>query len=122
MRRAVALSIIVAVLASYRVVSAQSLQPRYLQAFAGNAIVSLNWSQPEAEVMGYWVYRALPNQAFQRLTHNPLDKPFYEDTAVVNGRVYWYTVSAIDADGHEGPRAEPVVAIPSERPGSASRY
>jgi hypothetical protein len=35
---------------------------------------------------------------------------------------YWYTVSVIDADGIEGPQAEPFAATPSLRPGPRSRY
>ncbi len=122
MKRAVFVGAVIGILIGHWVAFGESLRPRYLQAFPGNGNVYIRWSQPAAEVMGYWVYRALPNRSFQRLTLNPVDTAVYEDTDVVNGMVYWYTVSVIHADGNEGPSAEPVVAIPSAQPGYGNRY
>lgn len=101
---------------------AKNIQPKGLKAVAGDGVVYLSWSKPEKEVIGYWVYRALPDGDYQRINSNTLTETFYEDTGVVNGQFYWYTVTAVDTEGNESSQSEDVGATPNFRSSPLSGY
>ena len=101
---------------------AEDTQPKGLKAVAGDRVVYLHWSSPQRGADGYWVYRALPDGDYERLTLHPLQKPFYEDRDVVNGQFYWYTLTAIDLKGNEGAPSKEIWAKPTPHHGSLIGY
>jgi fibronectin type 3 domain-containing protein len=67
--------------------------------------VTLTWEAPPAtpgvSVVGYNVYRSTTSgMQFVRLASR-VPRPLYEDRLVVNGRTYFYVVTALDKTGHE---------------------
>jgi peptidoglycan/xylan/chitin deacetylase (PgdA/CDA1 family) len=80
-----------------------------------NALVSLAWSAPDNDgsaITGYRVYKGASSgneTLYQTLGGNATG---YNDTGVVNGQMYFYQVSAVNAIG-EGPRSNEVVAMPN---------
>ncbi len=70
--------------------------------------VDLSWdSNPEADVAGYFVYRAPldahgnPSESLHRLNASALPAPAYRDLAVRPGESFEYTVTAVDRLGNE---------------------
>ena len=75
--------------------------------------VELSWdSNPDAQTVGYRVYRAAAGGDFSKVGDTgPV--PTYSDRAVEHGKTYRYSVAAVDKDGREGPRSGVVeVAFP----------
>ena len=87
--------------------------PTGLLAVPGPNTVELSWdSNPDAQTTGYRVYRAAPGADFVKIGEVAA-VPTYSDQAIEHGKTYRYAVSAIDKDGHEGPRCTPItVAFP----------
>jgi hypothetical protein len=86
------------------------------------AAVSLSWQAPVdcqgGAVAGYNVYRRSgAGQAFSRLNASLLAEPAYVDDTVPAGASYDYAVSAVDADGLEGVRSEPVAVTIADSDG-----
>jgi len=82
--------------------------PSSLSATAGVSTIELSWTpDTEADLMGYYVYRALGDAPLVRLG-GLLDTPAYTDRAVESGKEYRYAVSAIDQSGNESPQSSPV--------------
>lgn len=84
--------------------------PSGLAATEENAAVSLTWNAV-AGAAGYRVYRSPVTGGGYVLVGQAV-APEYTDTEVVNGRAYYYVVTAVDAAGNEGPysnqrRAQP---------------
>ena len=92
--------------------------PRNVQANAGNALVTLTWQVPAtiggSAITGYTVYRGTASGALTRLTSLG-DILSYTDTAVTNGRTYYYQVSSSNGLG-EGPRSTEVSVTPRAPP------
>ena len=82
--------------------------PAGLRAVAGAASIELSWDTPEGIApAGYRVYRAAGDGQFAKIGEAGA-APAYSDRAVEAGKVYRYTVCAIDATGREGARSAPV--------------
>ncbi len=69
--------------------------------------IDLSW-QPDAEadLAGYVVYRRETAGAWSRISPaQPLTGPGYHDASVQPGHTYFYSVSAMDEEGHESARS-----------------
>lgn len=75
--------------------------------------IELSWDgNTDPQTTGYRVYRAEGAGAFARIAEVGAI-PTYSDHAVQHGMTYRYAIAAIDKDGREGPRSQPVeVALP----------
>jgi hypothetical protein len=85
------------------------------------AHIELSWSiSPETDLAGYNVYRNEQASApVPRLNVSTLLVPSYRDMTVTPGRIYNYTVTAVDRAGNESPASEPVtVGITAAEKGS----
>ncbi len=110
------------ILTGYTLSFADDIQPKGLKAVAGNNVVYLSWFKPDKKVQGYWVYRAIQDGEYQKINTILLKKNFYKDTAVVNGQLYWYTVTAVDVEENENAQSENISVTPYIRKGSISGY
>jgi fibronectin type 3 domain-containing protein len=77
--------------------------------------VLLKWSPPPSEpdstVVGYNIYRSLPDGSFGFLAH--VSAPTYVDTKVIRGTTYYYYIKTVDASSHESPPSNDIsVKIP----------
>jgi hypothetical protein len=72
--------------------------------------LDLSWSSSTAtDVAGYNVYRSEePSRTGARLNSELLLTPAFRDMNAVLGRVYSYTVTAVDRSGNESPASAPV--------------
>jgi fibronectin type 3 domain-containing protein len=74
--------------------------------------IELNWRRnPEADLLGYYVYRRKQGEKeFRRLIETPLTKETYLDPHVELGQDYEYAVTAVDNSvrGNESPLSEEV--------------
>jgi len=75
---------------------------------SANGTISLFWpSSPEADVVGYNIYRSLssdaPDNQWTKLNDEPSTKVTYRDELVVIDRTYFYKVTAIDRFNNESP-------------------
>lgn len=75
--------------------------------------IELSWDgNTDAQTTGYRIYRAEGGGALAKIGEVSAI-PTYSDHDVEHGRTYRYVVAAVDKDGHEGPRSEPVdVTLP----------
>ncbi|KPJ59728.1 MAG: hypothetical protein AMJ46_10285 [Latescibacteria bacterium DG_63] len=80
--------------------------------------ISLTWiPSPDADVVGYHVYRSITGNDFEAITDSPLGEAYYLDTQVLAGVTYYYRVTAIDDSDNESPISEAVSATaPSVAP------
>ncbi|HKL20952.1 MAG TPA: hypothetical protein VJ904_04055, partial [Tichowtungia sp.] len=84
-----------------------------LATIAGNGAVSLNWNEnAEADLAGYSVYRSTTQGSYGAALTNGLNSSSFMDLTVVNGTVYYYTVTASDINGNESPQSAEVSATP----------
>jgi hypothetical protein len=76
------------------------------------AHIELSWAiSPETDLSGYNIYRSEQGSTpVPRLNQSTLLAPSYRDMTVIPGRLYTYTVTAIDRAGNESPASEPVTA------------
>jgi glycosidase len=86
--------------------------PTGLAATAGDGQVELAWvGVPDAA--GFNVYRSpVIGGGYVRLNDAPLAGTTYTDDGVVNGRLYYYVVTAVDGAGNESARSNEVEALP----------
>jgi fibronectin type 3 domain-containing protein len=86
--------------------------PLNLTASTGDGYVYLSWSEPGSDggspIIEYYIYR---DDVPGLLATVPASQEWYNDTNVMNGEVYIYNVSAVNAVG-EGPNAT-VSAMPA---------
>lgn len=77
--------------------------PVALTATAGNATVSLDWSDSnDNDVAGYHVYRSTTSGGgYSRLTDSLLTDSSYEDVNVPHDTNYYYVTTAVDANSNE---------------------
>jgi hypothetical protein len=92
-------------------------QPRGLVSVVAGPTVRLAWEAvPDADVMGYVVYRTLtPGRGYEKLTPSPQAPTTYVDTGVRPGQTYYYVVTAVDRSHRANesvPSAEAAARIP----------
>lgn len=83
----------------------------YVPAAPGSpAAVELSWAiSPEADLAGYYVYRAGEGQENpQRVTPSLLLTPAFRDISLTPGATYRYQVTAVDRSGNESQPSKPV--------------
>jgi hypothetical protein len=70
--------------------------------------IDLVWAPvTAADLAGYNVYRSKRNDAYEKVNEALVKSPSYRDSAVVSGKTYAYTVSAVDVRGNESQRSDP---------------
>ena len=86
--------------------------PAGLTATAGDGYVELAWDGVPGTA-GYYVYRSpVTGGGYTRLNDAPLTDTAYTDDTVVNGRLYYYVVTAVDDAGNESAPSNEVEALP----------
>jgi fibronectin type 3 domain-containing protein len=85
--------------------------PEGLSARVSDGSVSLEW-RAVAGVSAYRIYRA-SLQSLDPVRIAETADTFYTDTDLINGRIYYYSVSSVTADNLEGSRSEVIAAVPS---------
>ncbi len=95
--------------------------PVGLTAAGGDGSVDLTWdANPEADVIGYHVYRSESTPV--STTGEPLNgatpvaDASFVDTTVANGTTYHYVVTAVDMEDHESPASAEATATPAVIP------
>ena len=70
--------------------------------------IELIWNvSPEADLLGYNVYRQEDSSTASKLNPEPLSTPIYRDSKIAAGKTYKYRVTALDIAGNEsGPSTE----------------
>ena len=84
--------------------------PDSVSVASANGTISLFWpSSPEADVVGYNIYRSqsadTPDNEWKRLNDEPSAKVTYRDELVVIDQTYFYRVTAIDRFNNESARS-----------------
>ncbi len=92
--------------------------PPVLTATEGAGQVVLTWS-PVTDAVAYTVYRSLLSGGGYTAIATVPD-PVYTDTAVANGTIYYYVVTALDGAGNESRPSGEVAAMPHHRIGWAN--
>ncbi|UCF79682.1 MAG: hypothetical protein JSW03_05430 [Candidatus Eiseniibacteriota bacterium] len=89
-----------------------------LSAWTVDEGINLSWMpSPDADVVGYYVYRSIDAQDFNAITSTPLSQVSYLDTNVLAGVTYYYSVTAVDDADNESPISQSVSATaPSGAP------
>jgi len=82
--------------------------PEGLTAVNTTDAIELIWNvSPEADLLGYNVYRQEDNSTASKLNPEPLSTPIYRDSKIAAGKTYKYRVTALDIAGNEsGPSTE----------------
>jgi hypothetical protein len=91
----------------------QDLVVVFVPAVAGApAHLELSWAiNPATDIAGYNIYKSEePSRPGVRLNPELLLTPAFRDMNVVPGHTYFYTVTAVDRSGNEGPASAPVSA------------
>jgi hypothetical protein len=84
--------------------------PAGVTAISGVSSIDLTWSpDPEPDLRGYYVYRAVGDGPFVKLGEL-VQTPAYSDHAFESGKRYRYAISAVDQTGNESARSAPVEA------------
>jgi fibronectin type 3 domain-containing protein len=95
------------------------LSPVDVVSGSGPGFVVLSWLPPEfdggAPVLGYYVYKANPGQLYMRIAKLSSDVLSYNDTDVVNGRIYDYSIASYNSEG-ESDLSEKASGRPVSRP------
>jgi predicted small lipoprotein YifL len=96
--------------------------PTGLVASGLDRMARLQWQgvaeeRPEAETLGYRVYRRLDDQLFppQSVNRQPLIEPLFDDFGLENGRLYHYSVTTVVRIGDltmESALSESAAAVP----------
>lgn len=69
-------------------------------------------ASPDADVVGYLLYRRDPGAEFRRITSDPIPDLEHVDTGLLSGLAYVYRATAVDDAGNEGePGAEVSVTV-----------
>lgn len=72
--------------------------------------LALNWEPSTSVVVGYYVYRALPNGEFAKINPAPAVLTSYTDANIQSGQTYTYVVTAVDANNVESDYSDAVTA------------
>jgi hypothetical protein len=92
--------------------------PANLSATAGNAQVTLSWSAA-ATATSYNIYRGTaPGEEDGTPIATGVRYPAYLDSGLVNGKTYYYFVTAVNSSGESSP-SEEVFATPQTSPGTS---
>ena len=83
-------------------------RPYQLQATASNQRIDLTWKPPTNGATSFIVYVYSNGIELRNQTANETRASFF----LTNGQTYAFEVSAVNADGTEGPRSNPVAATP----------
>jgi hypothetical protein len=87
--------------------------PEDLVLLPETAGANLVWKpSPDADTVGYLVYRQDPGADFRRLNEQPVAELKYADSGLAAGLVYRYRVTAVDGAGNEGPPTPETEARP----------
>ncbi len=79
--------------------------PSNVKAVVSTATIELTWDRnTEADLIGYRVYRAAGEGAFEMVAEVP-NVPGYSDRKLVHGTMYRYAITAYDRSGNESPRS-----------------
>jgi hypothetical protein len=83
--------------------------PKGLNAVASQGAINLIWDgNPEPDLAGYYVWRAIGSQPLQQITPDPVtDASFFD--GVTAGLQFSYAVQAVDKAGNKSPLSERVV-------------
>lgn len=73
--------------------------------------VSLNWDPSTSDVIGYYVYRMLPDGTYGKINNAPVVLTTFTDTNIQSGQTYTYVVTAVDAENVESDYSDPTVAV-----------
>lgn len=96
----------------------QPSAPLNLNATAGDARIELAWNHPISDglllITNYRIYRATESGQETFLVEIP-GIPFYNDTSLINGQIYYYKVGAVNAMG-EGDLSNEANATPMTIP------
>jgi hypothetical protein len=86
--------------------------PTGLTAVPSTASIELVWERnPEPNLAGYRIYRALGSGPFERVSDTQ-ELPTFSDHKIESGKVYRYAVSAVKRNGFESKLSAPVEASP----------
>ena len=72
--------------------------------------VALNWDPSTSPVIGYYVYRMLPDGSYGKINSAPVVLTGYTDANIQSGQTYTYVVTAVDANNTESDYSDPVLA------------
>jgi hypothetical protein len=79
--------------------------PASITALAGPDSIEISWSRsPEPDLKGYFLYRSLNGTDWEK-AGSLLTLPTYSDHKVEHGKVYRYSVSAVDQKNNESGRS-----------------
>ena len=82
--------------------------PAGLTAVPAANSIELAWERnPDADLAGYRIYRALPGGEFEKIGETG-ETTSYSDRQVESGKQYRYAVAAFDKSGNESRRSEPI--------------
>jgi hypothetical protein len=73
--------------------------------------VALNWDPSTSDVIGYYVYRMLPDGTYGKINAAPSVLTQFTDTNVQSGQTYTYVVTSVDADNVESDYSDPAIAL-----------
>ena len=73
--------------------------------------VALNWDPSTSDVIGYYVYRMLPDGTYGKVNTAPLVLTEFTDANVQSGQTYTYVVTSVDADNVESDYSDPAIAL-----------
>ena len=73
--------------------------------------VALNWDPSTSDVIGYYVYRMLPDGTYAKINTAPLVLTEFTDTSVQSGQMYTYVVTSVDADNVESDYSDVAIAV-----------
>jgi hypothetical protein len=83
-----------------------------LNVLATDHSVKLSWNPSPSVVVGYRVYRSLQSGAFYTLlTSTVVSGTAFEDLAIEKGKIYYYVVTAVDAQSNESSYSNEVFAL-----------
>ena len=72
---------------------------------------TLTWMPSPSSIIGYYVYRSTQaGGPYTRMTSGPSATTSFTDTAVTSGLIYYYVVTAVDANGVESGYSNQTVA------------
>lgn len=89
--------------------------PAGLQAAPGDSQVALSWdANTEPDLAGYNIYRSTDGVLYTRINGVLLTGTSFVDTDRINGRTYYYQVTAVDRSNNESARSNTVQATPGD--------
>jgi len=96
---------------SFKAVAPLPVAPTGLRAVAGLGSIELSWEAPEGgtPAASFRIYRATGDGEFVKIGESE-GLPSYSDKTAEAGKTYRYAISAVDADGREGPKSAAIEA------------